>query len=191
MTPPPIRRETGIWFQLDTNRINARQALPFVNQLEVWFSDGVIELTLSEPSMRESEQGNDLRRRRKAYGYYAWATYGDTPDEKQQMLQIEKILFPAGARNANQRSDVEVVFNALKYPAILVTNDGASRAQPGGILGNRKRFAEWNSSIRIMTDQEAVAYVQDAIHRRDARARRYRDLFGHPLPTWVGQDDVR
>ena len=182
MTPPPIQRDTSIWFQLDTNRINARQKLPYVNQLERWHDDGVVELTLSEPSMRESEQGNDRIRRRKAYRYMAWATYGDAPHEQKQMVEIEKILFPEGARTANQKNDVEVVFNALKYPAILVTNDGDSRSQPGGILGNKKRLTAWNSSIRIMTDAEAVAHVVTRIRRRDNRARMYSERFGHSLP---------
>src|SRR6185295_5595829 len=185
MTPSPVKRETGIWFQLDTNRINSRQKLPYVNQLETWFDNGVIELTLSEPSMRESEQGNDSVRRHKAYRYMAWATYGDTPHEQQQMKEIEGILFPGGTQSTNQKGDVEVVFNAFKYPAILVTNDGGSKSQPGGILGKRQSLMEWSRSIRIMTDREAVSHVTYSIRRRDERARTYHEVFGHSLPDWV------
>ena len=34
-------------------------------------------------------------------------------------------------------NDIEIVFNAAKYEGILVTADGGSRRQLGGILGNR------------------------------------------------------
>jgi len=189
MVPPTVERDVGLWFHLDTNRINSRGRLPNVNQLEEWDRNGVIHVSLSEPSMREAEQGRDPIRRRKAYSYTAWATFWDTEHEQAQARAIEAILFPGGARTPNQGNDVEIVFTTLKYPAILVTNDGASKSQPGGILGRREELQAWDNRIRIMTDDEAVHAVADRIRKRDERAQTYNAMFGHPLPDWVGMDD--
>ena len=46
-------------------------------------------------------------------------------------------MFPNGAKDDNELNDVRIVCEAKKYEAILVTGDGGSKAQPGGILGNR------------------------------------------------------
>ena len=105
---------------------------------------------------------------------------------QERLQQIERILFPQGAHNDNQRRDVEIVFNAGKYGAILVTNDGDSRSQPGGILGNRAALAA--IGIRVVTDDEAVQMVREAIRNRDDMARKQAEYNGTPLPAWVGQD---
>lgn len=71
---------------------------------------------------------------------------------------IEKAIFPEGAKTPNQKNDVDVVFNALKYCGILITRDGASRRQRGGILGAANQLAP--HGLRIMTPEEAVDFLR-------------------------------
>lgn len=175
-----------VGFQLDTNRINSKQLLANVNRLERWAEDEVIELMLSEIASEEARGGNDHRRSRKALGYIYSMTAITTEHERWTLQQIEQILFPSGALDQNQRNDTEIVFNAGKYHRILVTNDGASRTQPGGILGNKARLAQLG--IRVMTDAEAVAHVEDAIRNRDTMAKLVSQTTGEPIPSWVGRD---
>ena len=47
-------RDTYLRFQIDTNRINARQNLPNMNLLEKWHNAGVIRLEMSEHSSNET-----------------------------------------------------------------------------------------------------------------------------------------
>ena len=180
------RRELPLRFQLDTNRINSRQALDNMNLLEQWADKEIIELFMSEAAQDEARKGRDPVRSRKALGYIFSETLANTTEELHQMSQIEKILWPGGASTEGQRKDVEIVFNAGKYRATLVTNDGGSRSQPGGLLGNRKALAALG--IRVVTDEEAVAMVREAIRNRDEIARMVSSENGSPLPEWVGKD---
>ena len=81
---------------------------------------------------------------------------------------------------------IEIVFNAKKYCRILITNDGGSRSQPGGILGNASRLAELG--ITVMSDNCAVEKVEEKIRSRDKRAQKIADKFGDFLPEWFNQD---
>jgi hypothetical protein len=72
-----------------------------------------------------------------------------------------------------------------KYGAILGTADGASRAQPGGILGNRHKL---NGFVRIMTPEEAVKHVETKIHERDEFNREMTKWIKAELPPWTGKD---
>lgn len=176
-----------VGFQLDTNRINSKQSIANMNRLERWRDDEVIELMLSEVASDEARAGNNPRRTRKALGYIYSMTMATTQGETEELRQIEQILFPNGAADQNQRNDVEIVFNAAKYRRILVTGDGASKTQPGGILGSRA-VLEQQFGVRIMTDAEAVAHVEEAIRERDKFAKLVSDMTGEPLPSWVGND---
>lgn len=44
--------------------------------------------------------------------------------------KIEEVIFPSAIKNENQRNDVQIVCEAIKYAAILETGDGASKSQP-------------------------------------------------------------
>ncbi len=79
-----------------------------------------------------------------------------------------------------------MVFNAYKYERILITDDGGSRRQSGGILGNRERLR--SLGIQVMRDNEAVELVKHRIIERDEFARRIASKTGEPLPDWVGKD---
>lgn len=173
-------------FQIDTNRINSRQRLPYMNKLERWEDDGVIHIDMSLVAHREALAGADRQRGRKAHSRIYTLTYADTPPEQERLRRIERILFPSGARTANERNDIEIVFNAGKYGRILVTADGASRQQPGGILGNRTALERLG--IRVMADSEAVAHVEGLIEGRDRFAREVARFTREPLPGWVGKD---
>lgn len=108
------------------------------------------------------------------------------PDEV-RFKAIEGVLFPDGAKDENQKNDVRIVPDAIHYVAILVTQDGGSKSQPGGILGNRDTFAK-RFAIRILTPDEVVAFVQEKIGERDEFNRQVVREFGGELPAWTGED---
>lgn len=175
----------GSDMHLDANMINSRQKIPAVNRLEAWGRDGVVYLTICERAQQEASYG-DIRRTAKAMGQPAWLTLANTPEELARIQRIEKAVFPGGATEPSQRNDVEILFCAGKYHAILVTNDGGSRSQPQGILGSRAALAELG--IRVMTGEEAVARVIYLLLHRDRNAIDCWKVIGEPLPDWVGQD---
>lgn len=182
----PPERDTGLAFHLDTNRINAYERLEAVNQLEQWDRDQVILLELSEAAHAEALADRNPVRHRKAHSHLVSLNEITNREEVQVISSIESILFPDGAKSVNEQNDVLVVFNARKYGALLITADGASRRQPGGMLGNRKRLAK--IGVQIMTDEEAVQLVRDRITMRDRDARKWAEVTGNALPGWVGRD---
>ena len=177
-------RYVYIDFMIDTNRINAKTHLKNMNILECWHEDGVISIEMAEVAQNEAVQSRDSSRTEKAYTYIATKTLAHTRDEVLKLNQIQLILFPLGVQSRNNQNDVEIVFNAWKYFRILVTDDGDSRSQPVGILGNRDHLAD--IGIRVMRDDEAVELVKQKIIDRDQRARRIVLMEGKSLPDWVG-----
>ncbi len=172
-------------FHIDTNRINASGSLEFMNQLERWHEAGVIQIEMAERAQGEAARGG-ASRAHKAYGYVYTMTMAGTKEEADYLRRIEGVLFPDGVKSQNEQNDVEIVFNAKKYGCILVTDDGGSHKQPGGILGNRERLRLLG--IEVLTDREAVAVVRQLIRDRDERERRRSSISGQPLPEWVGRD---
>ena len=77
------------------------------------------------------------------------------------------------------------MFEAAKYAAILVTRDGGSKNQPGGMLGNREKLRDY---VRLMSDSETVAFVEAKIAERDEFNRRVVAEYGGELPPWTGKD---
>jgi hypothetical protein len=67
----------------------------------------------------------------------------------------------------------------------LVTRDGGSRTQPGGILGNRDKLKD---IVKILSDFEAVAFIREKISERDEFNQRVSLEFGVDLPEWTGKD---
>lgn len=172
-------RETYLYFQIDTNRINSRGSLASVNCLERWRRDWVIGLVMSDIAHAEAKAGRDARRSRKAVGYIYSLSFLREPSAREMEAHIAEILFPQGCRNQRDVNDVRILYNALKYQYILVTADGV-------ILRNREALARFG--LRVMTDVEAVALVKEAIRERDAEAREDAAATGEPLPSWVGND---
>lgn len=169
---------------IDTNLINARQKLPAVNQLEKWFEDEVILINISGTALSEAIAGNYVPRTRKANKQIYTATPPMGPSDP-LYSKVETALFPKGARDDNQRNDVRIVCEAAKYAAILVTGDGGSKTQPGGIIGNRHKLRD---IVQILSPDEAVAFVSKKITVRDEFNEQVAREFGGELPPWTGAD---
>jgi hypothetical protein len=170
---------------IDTNRINARGKLAAMNQIERWKDDGVVLINMSGVSFKEAQAGNDASRSRKAYQQIFTLTDTSIDKNDARYKTIEATLFPNGVKNVNEENDVKIVYEAAYYLAILITNDGGSRTQPGGILGHRD---ELRSLVQIMTDEEAVTFIKQKVLERDTRARHDAAEARAPLPDWVGKD---
>ena len=169
---------------MDTNLINARQKLESVNQLERWYEDEIILINWSSTARAESKADGDLRRTKKVDMQIFTTTPAiqiDNPFYK----EVEAALFPNGATSDNQQNDVKIVCEAAKYAAILITNDGGSKSQPGGILGNRNKLA---GRVQIMSPDEIVVHIRMKISERDNHNRRVAVEFGGALPLWTDRD---
>lgn len=68
----------------------------------------------------------------------------------------------------------------------FLSDDGGSKRQPGGILGNRDKLAALG--IQGLRDHEAVELVKQKIIHRDQKAKKVVSYKDEPLPEWVGKD---
>jgi hypothetical protein len=170
---------------IDTNLINAKQKLDEVNRLERWAEDGVILINMSWTAHAEAQADRNPYRMKKAAERLFTIDTGDHDTEL--AARLGAVLFPGGPQNENQRNDVRIVCEAIKWHAMLVTNDGASSSQPGGILGNRNKLQEF-TDIKILSPSEAIAFVESKINERDAFNRCVAKETGKPLPDWTGKD---
>ena len=172
-------------FHIDTNLINARGKLETMNQMEKWAEDEVILVHMSGVSFKEAQAGGNVARTRKALTHIFTLTDEDIAPEDPTYRRIEAALFPNGAKSDNERNDVKVVYEAKHYAAILVTRDGGSRTQPGGILGNRHKLKDF---VEILSDVEAVEFIRGKIAERDKFNQRVARECGGVLPEWTGRD---
>jgi hypothetical protein len=170
---------------IDANLINARGKLETMNQIERWAEDEVILVNMSGISFREAQAGGNAVRTKKALTHIFTMTDESISPSDPMYQRIEAALFPGGATSENQRNDVKVVYEAKHYGAILVTRDGGSRTQPGGILGNRQKLKEF---VQILSDIEAVEFIRSKIDERDEFNRRVAREYGGILPDWTGKD---
>jgi hypothetical protein len=182
----PQRNLSHVSFTVDTNCVNAKQKLPEMNQLEQWAENELILLQTTEIAQTEMLAGNNAKRIEKAYTYIFSLSEITTDHDRELLAKIEAVIFPSGARNKNQKNDVEIVFNSIKYGAPLVTNDGGSKTQPGGILGNKSELRVLG--VEVFSPQEAVGKVESEIRKRDQRAKQWAEISGNPLSAWVGKD---
>ena len=86
---------------IDTNRINARTALPSMNQLERWRDDGVILMQMSNTAREEAVAGRNTARAKKASSYIFTMTMNLIEEERRLLESIEAALFPGGASDSN------------------------------------------------------------------------------------------
>lgn len=90
------------------------------------------------------------------------------PEEVKLRRKVAELLTSSPGSGGGSDNDVSIAVNAHKYGCTLVTADGGSRRQPGGLLGHA---AELHAlGIHVVTDSQAVAIVQRHIQRRDHRA---------------------
>lgn len=176
-------RDLGRVYHLDANRINARQQDEDVNQLELWHEQGVIFLEMSRTAYDEACTGSACREEKASD--YTWVS--TTWEMKEWRILLENILFPCGAKKKNEINDISILLMAKMANATLVTNDGGSKAQPGGILGNTKRLLA-ETGIRVLSAGQAVAEIRGCIHLRDEAANKVAKTTGKKLPSWVGKD---
>lgn len=169
---------------IDTNLINARQKLVAVNQLEQWCNDGVVLINMSATAHSEAQADGNAIRTQKANQNIFTVTEPIEPDDP-LFQKVESALFPEGAQDENQRNDIRIVCEAAKYAAILVTGDGGSKTQPGGILGNRHKL---KGLVQILSPDEAVKFVRGKIQERDEFNVRFVNELGGELPPWTGHD---
>ena len=172
-------------FHIDTNLINARGSLPTMNQIEKWAADEIILVNMSGVSFKEALAGNDAARTKKTLAQLFTLTDENIDITCKRYREIENAIFPGGAKNQNQHNDVKVVYEAAHWNAILVTRDGASKSQPGGILGNRDKL---HGFVPIMSDTEAFEFIRRKIAERDNLNRLVAKETGQPLPAWTGDD---
>lgn len=169
---------------IDANLINARQKLPTVNQLEKWAKDGIICINMSSTARKEARAGKNANRTQKAnVQIHTLTPPAEANDPDYQY--IEAAVFPEGAKDENQQNDIKIIFEAKKYAAILVTADGGSKTQPGGILGNRDKL---KNMLTILSPDEAVDFVRSKIQERDDFNMRVAREFGGEVPEWTGKD---
>ena len=172
-------------YHLDANRINARQRQACVNQLETWHANGVIFLEMAYIAYVEA--GYDSPERSAKADDYTWVSTNDSIGcEVEYRREIEQIVFPDGARDQSELNDVWILFAAQRAGATLVTRDGDSRTQPGGILGNAKALAE--IGIIVLSDREALEEIKLLLKKRDQEIIDISDRIGQATPEWVGKD---
>ncbi len=144
----------------------------------------MILINMSATAHREAQaDGNAVRTRKANQNIFTATSPVDRTD--QRFTTVESALFPDGAHDANQLNDVRIVCEAAKYEAILVTGDGGSKTQPGGILGNRHKLRDL---VKILSPDEAVDFVRQKIQERDEFNVRFVKEFGGELPPWTGRD---
>lgn len=166
---PSCKLQSPLCFQIDTNRVNARGNEKHMNMLENWDKQGLISLLHSDTVRSELKAGYARGLAKLDGNLFTLSFSEDVNDPRKK--SIGDIMYPTGAQNNNQKNDIEIVFQSLKYGRILVTNDGDSKAQPTGILGHAKELK--NLGIRVMRDNEAVELVLSAIRERDEYALRF------------------
>jgi len=99
----------------------------------------------------------------------------------EEFIEIKKILFPTKkALTKNEENDVIIVLHANQTHSILITNDGGSKRQQNGMLGNKEHLLK-EIGVKVMHDSEAVALVEQKIRERDERERRIAERTGEPL----------
>ena len=184
--PPPTRRILLMRFHIDTNRINSRSKEKSMNKLEKWCEDGVIEIGLSDTALKEMGESDGKRYNKAIKGLIA----GSSKEEEistEEFNKAAKIIFPNGMKTPNDENDVKIVLYAKHYKCILITDDGASKNQPRGILGSAQDLKD-KLDVTVLRDHEAVTLVKKHIQERDEYAMEYSKETGKPLPSWVGKD---
>ncbi|HVZ43201.1 MAG TPA: hypothetical protein VHA82_05275 [Ramlibacter sp.] len=148
-------------FFLDANCVNARQKNDALNQLESYRDRNMVTLMYADKVHAEARHGSQKRSDKVQEFSFAELdpVFGENLEVKGQ---IEDILCPGGAKTANERNDIWAVYVAERLQWPLVTMDGASKSQPGGILGRAPQLAALG--VEVITPQQALDRVRAAEH---------------------------
>ena len=153
-------------FLLDANRINARQQVPEMNELECLQSRGLVVLLMAGPADEEARVGSAIRAK-KVDTYVTLDTKAGVGTQFDGREMIEQIVFPAGALLPNEINDVHILEVARQTRVPLITNDGASKNQPGGMLGNADKLL--TLGITVISATAALAHVHVRLRERLGR----------------------
>lgn len=175
-------------FHIDNNRINAKCKLPSMNQLETWHKSGIIKIDMCDVAQNEASQGKGRSARFEKASNYTYPITFDDHRHSTEFRKIKNILFPKKSNlTKKEENDVIIVLHAKQNHSILITNEGESGRQKGGMLGNKDRLLN-EIGVKVMRDIEAVVLVEKKIVERDEKARRIAERTGEELPKWIGKD---
>ncbi len=156
-----------------------------MNQIEKWADNDVVLVNMSYVSLKEAQNGNNTARTLKALSHIF--NFIDDPIDTNSSSYdlVSKALFDGNPKDQNQINDIKIVCDAIKWQAILITKDGGSKKQPGGILGNAHKLKGY---VKILNDQEAIDFIRKKINERDLINEQISQLTSLPLPSWHGTD---
>ena len=148
---------------VDTNLVNAREKNLYMNQLEYWFQNEIISYIYTDITIEK-----ELKYFRPGYkkatkkGFQILCS--DNYDYLDKVTEFSKIVFKNdyNCLDDNEKNDIDIIYCACNGCRILVTNDGASKKQPRGILGSRKELEE-KFGLKIYRDYEIVNYVMECL----------------------------
>ena len=143
-------------YLIDANCINARQKDEAINKLEELYAEGKISLTMPETAYSEAVFGS-LLRQQKSEVYLFEGVVDQEQRFEYKYAQIENIVFPNGAKKQNQKNDVKILVYSAITGIPFITLDGASKSQPGGMLGNKAALKKLG--IRVLSPKEALAEI--------------------------------
>jgi hypothetical protein len=113
----------------------------------------------------------------------------DEKEEAEERTKIARIVFPNGLRSDSEGVDVDTIRIAQLWTAIVITNDGDSKSQPGGILGAKSRLHR-EIGVEVMRDFEAEKLVVRLIRERDHMEILLAAKEGRDVAPWVRSDRV-
>ena len=172
-------------FIVDSNRVNSRGALPAMTTLRKWADAGDIKLDYTEEIWAELE--NSQNPKIQAASRELGARFANSLDEKEEAEErskIAQIVFPNGLQFDSDRVDVDTIRIAQLWNAIVITNDGDSKRQPGGILGAKRRLHQ-EIGVEVMRDFEAEKLVIQLIRERDRMEIGLAAKEGREPAAWV------
>lgn len=149
-------------FFLDANCVNARQRVQALNELEQWRERGAITLIYSNTTHAEAAFGNP--RREEKVSDFTWTELNESGENPEVHRAIEAILYPVGPKNQNEKNDVLAVYQAERLRWPLITLDGASKSQPGGILGRAAMLAKLG--VEVLTPEQALSRVKARVENQ-------------------------
>ena len=180
-----MRQRVGQPFIADSNRVNSRGGLPAMTALRKLADAGDIKLLYTEEIQAELERCRNPKIRTASRELSAlFAKSLDDDEEEDQRGRITRILFPNGLRSDNDRVDVDTIRVAQLWTANVITNDGASKTQPGGILGAASRLHR-EIGVQVMRDFEAEKLVARLIRERDRLEILFAAKEGRDVAAWV------